>query len=515
MVPPSNATGVLAFEVGYLPCSTPDRLPNETARAHRDRVADFRRPFNNARRIREYFKSIGMDCFEGEMMPRDEAAILIGIKTGSENAGHGANQGHHGLDQGHHGCSAPPETREAGQAALHARNEERSAEAAEKDQTEGQPVYPYLKPNWGCPGCEDFDCVRKINLAWFFDVSNLCILQWIHKHQLHSVTCPMCNEESLEPSAQGDAVGLRCKTRGCRHLSKGGRTGIWSHARIPLVENMLLFYAIIDRKPFTEVHQLFNINKNTWTAYVKTVNMVCGETMERDRRQETRKYSFSQLDETAFGKKKNHVGGDVRKGGVQWALTCVEISDQSPDIGKPIGLDIRFLDQNKRGVEQIQRLADQRLAPGGIMWTDGWRAYLKVAEELGLQHHWVNHKENFRDPDTCVNTNAVEGIHAVLKNESRKQFSRLPRMTADGLPLYLDILCWRVNGRLRAKHLDAKKYAFASFCKCLKLWHSDPVEGYVQRVEVAPILGQVYEGGNDEEDDLGLDLYEPSDFEIY
>ena len=84
--------------------------------------------------------------------------------------------------------------------------------------------------------------------------------------------------------------------------------------------------------------------------------MVCGEALERNRRHPAEKYSLAQWDETAFGKRKYHRGSRVRNGGVQWALTAIQVD---PITGKSEALDIQFLPLNKRSAEQITPLIVQ------------------------------------------------------------------------------------------------------------------------------------------------------------
>ena len=44
--------------------------------------------------------------------------------------------------------------------------------------------------------------------------------------------------------------------------------------------------------------------KNTWTRAIKDVGLVCGESLERNRRNPANKFTNAQIDETAFYKRK-------------------------------------------------------------------------------------------------------------------------------------------------------------------------------------------------------------------
>lgn len=52
---------------------------------------------------------------------------------------------------------------------------------------------------------------------------------------------------------------------------------------------------------------------------------------------------------------------------------------------------------------------------GSIIFTDLWRGYSRIHEELGLLHFTVNHTENFVDPITGTHTNTIEGTWCGLK----------------------------------------------------------------------------------------------------
>ena len=100
-------------------------------------------------------------------------------------------------------------------------------------------------------------------------------------------------------------------------------------------------------------------------------------------------------------------------------------------------MDIRFLPYNKRSCNEIHEIAKTRWQSGGQIFTDCSKAYPKVAEWLGMDHFTVNHSVTFKDPETGVHTNTVEGVQGTLKKQSRQQISRLPSVNKDGIPYYL------------------------------------------------------------------------------
>ena len=149
--------------------------------------------------------------------------------------------------------------------------------------------------------------------------------------------------------------------------------------RIGVTKMLLLVFCIVSGISYTHLvqHLGIDINKNTWTRYVKDVGLVCGEDLERNRRNPENKYECAQWDETAFGKRKYERGRRIRKRGVQWGLTAVNVD---PITNKTLAVDLQFLPYNKRNRATITPLIVQRMKPGGVITTDLWKAYPAASE---------------------------------------------------------------------------------------------------------------------------------------
>ena len=91
-----------------------------------------------------------------------------------------------------------------------------------------------------------------------------------------------------------------------------------------------------------------------------------------------------------------------------------------------------------------------------------------------------------------------------MKNECRRQFSRLPILNKFGKPYYLDLVVWRINQRLSLKReqKEPRDHLFKAFCGQLVQWTEDPLEGWDCRVEL-PLdgYGEAEEEEKDEEED--------------
>ena len=54
--------------------------------------------------------------------------------------------------------------------------------------------------------------------------------------------------------------------------------------KLPTVKMVLLVFAIVSGLPLSTVHQVMDINKNTWSSFIQDVGIVLGEALERNRR---------------------------------------------------------------------------------------------------------------------------------------------------------------------------------------------------------------------------------------
>ena len=97
-------------------------------------------------------------------------------------------------------------------------------------------------------------------------------------------------------------------------FSHGGLPGFWSQGKLPLAEMVLVVFPIFTGISFVHLTRDLGIkvSKNTWTRYMKDVDIVCGEDLEQDRWDPNCKWCNTQWDETTFIKKKYGWGRPVR-----------------------------------------------------------------------------------------------------------------------------------------------------------------------------------------------------------
>lgn len=110
-----------------------------------------------------------------------------------------------------------------------------------------------------------------------------------------------------------------------------------------------------------------------------------------------------QVDETKLGKRKYNKGHRVE--GV-WVVCGIERTAESR---------VFCVQVDSRDSESLREVIRQNVVEGSEVWTDGWKGYNGIAESCGVRHSTVNHSKNFKDPETGVCTNGVEGLNGALK----------------------------------------------------------------------------------------------------
>ena len=110
-----------------------------------------------------------------------------------------------------------------------------------------------------------------------------------------------------------------------------------------------------------------------------------------------------EVDESKFGKVKYGHGHWVE--GV-WILGAVERTLERKVLLKAV---------SNRNRETLMTILGSHIAAGSIIHSDLWRGYFGMEEYLNVTHKTVKHSENFKDPDTGVHTNTIEGTWCGVK----------------------------------------------------------------------------------------------------
>ncbi|KCZ79533.1 hypothetical protein H312_03074 [Anncaliia algerae PRA339] len=79
------------------------------------------------------------------------------------------------------------------------------------------------------------------------------------------------------------------------------------------------------------------------------------------------------------------------------------------------GKKVFAINVENRNEETLQNVVERYVLPGSIICIDGWKAYKNTCLNNNFEHQIVNHSKFFKDPDTGVHTNRIEGSNNTLK----------------------------------------------------------------------------------------------------
>ncbi|CEF63951.1 Transposase, ISXO2-like domain-containing protein [Strongyloides ratti] len=83
-----------------------------------------------------------------------------------------------------------------------------------------------------------------------------------------------------------------------------------------------------------------------------------------------------------------------------WVVGGVEKTEERRVFAVPV---------EKRDSETLLDVIKKHVKPGSIIHTDLWRGYEGIEEKLGFKHCTVNYSVSFKDPETGIHTNTIEG----------------------------------------------------------------------------------------------------------
>jgi len=117
-----------------------------------------------------------------------------------------------------------------------------------------------------------------------------------------------------------------------------------------------------------------------------------------------------EIDECKIAKRKFHRGHFVEGA---WVVGGVERTEERR---------IFMVEVENRNAETLAEVISTYVAPGSIIHTDCWRGYSFLSQFDRIEHRTVNHSEFFRDPETGVHSNTIEGTWAAVKSSISKRY---------------------------------------------------------------------------------------------
>jgi len=140
-----------------------------------------------------------------------------------------------------------------------------------------------------------------------------------------------------------------------------------------------------------------------------------------------------EIDECKISKRKFNVGHYVEGA---WVVGGVERTQERR---------LFLVRVERRDAESLENVISTYVRPGSIIHTDCWRGYGFLRDTDEVTHRTVNHSKHFKDPETGVHSNTIEGTWAAVKSSIAKRYR-----CGEGVEEHLKTFIWR---RLNEKNL--------------------------------------------------------------
>ena len=237
-------------------------------------------------------------------------------------------------------------------------------------------------------------------------------------------TRPNC--EACGGQMKRHAQIFKCTKASCRKSVSIFKGSFFSGSRLTCCEVMYIGYLWLTRCSHSTVLLHTGHSSNTITDYLGYFRGLVSETIDSDDMIIGGQGVVVQVDETKIGKRKYHRGHRVEGA---WVIVGVELTEQRLVFAEVVA---------NRSAATIEDVLSRHLAEGSILQTDCWRGYSSISEKFNIQHQTINHSLFFKDPNTGVHTNVVEGTNYALKRNVPNR-----ARTSESLQSHLLEFIWR------------------------------------------------------------------------
>ena len=222
-----------------------------------------------------------------------------------------------------------------------------------------------------------------------------------------TLDCPSC----LQPMNRNIEKGVfRCSRRACGHrqLSIKKHTFFYGSCLKPM-DILRLAHLWLSKMAYSSAILLTGHSPNTISKFYKHFRDLVTSSLDEEDQMIGGPGVIVEVDETKLGKRKYHRGHRVD--GV-WVLVGIERTEARKVFLVPV---------EDRTALTLTNLISKHVHPESILYTDCWKGYSSIQNNLGIEHHTVNHSLYFKDPVSGVCTNTVEGLNSGLKGRIPKR----------------------------------------------------------------------------------------------
>lgn len=217
---------------------------------------------------------------------------------------------------------------------------------------------------------------------------------------LPTVDCVKCNEPM---ELHLVARKYRCMRRSCRTSLSIRTRSFFSKSRLPCSKIMELAYLWLSKVPATSISAITGCSSKTICAFNAHFRQLVADSLDETDVKIGGSGVIVEVDETKLGKRKYNRGHRVE--GV-WVVGGIE---------RTMERKVFLVQVENRSADTLLGIIERHVLPGSVVHTDLWRGYSALDDSFDYSHRTVNHSECFKDPNTGVHTNTIEGFWNGLK----------------------------------------------------------------------------------------------------
>jgi transposase-like protein len=196
---------------------------------------------------------------------------------------------------------------------------------------------------------------------------------------------------------------FRCSKGTCKQKISLLKNSLFYRHRIPCCKILELAYLWLCGMKVTAAVTFTRLSKVTIGSYYNMFRDLISVSLDDEDQQIGGEGMIVEIDETKMGKRKYNRGHRVE--GV-WVVGGVERTPERR---------VFLVAVENRNAETMRDIITRHVREGSIIHTDMWRGYNWIDNAEEYQHYTVNHSIHFRDPQTGVHTNTIEGTWNGLK----------------------------------------------------------------------------------------------------
>lgn len=215
-----------------------------------------------------------------------------------------------------------------------------------------------------------------------------------------SKPCPACNTDM---KLQKKQRCLRCPNYLCRKQESVFKGTFFSKTKLRCDQIMNLAYHWLSGSTHKQLSIIGGHSSATITAFTDYFKQLLSNNLDEENSIIGGENVIIEVDESKLAKRKFNRGHHVE--GV-WVIGGVELTTERR---------IFICIIQDRSAETIKRIIYDYVRPGTIIRTDFWKGYNWISQDENYIHQKVNHSKHFKDPDTDVHTNTIEGTWSAIK----------------------------------------------------------------------------------------------------